>query len=113
PHTTLFRSEMVHERIDADKPQLGMLNPQIKEPTEEELKIARNYLTEEEKNKLDNTIDNFLMISEDQLKAGKSLTINDWTSRLKGLLQMSGYSILLTKSNITTAEMNDKVKEEL
>lgn len=114
-YAMLYRTpeEMVHERVDADKPKLGMLNPHLEEPTEEELKIARNYLTEDEKQKLDNTIDNFLMISEDQLKAGKSLTIKDWSSRLQGLLQMNGYSVLLTGSNVTTAQMNEKVKEEL
>src|SRR5699024_8192259 len=100
-YAMLYRTpeEMVYERIDVDKPNLGMLNPHIDKPTEEALKIARNYLTEEEKEKLDNTIDNFLMISEDQLKAGKTLTIKDWSSRLQGLLQMNGYSVLLTGSN--------------
>ncbi|HLS29522.1 MAG TPA: RhuM family protein [Flavobacteriaceae bacterium] len=114
-YAMLYRTpeELIHERVDADKPKLGMLNPTLEEPTEEQLKIPRNYLTEDEKKKLDNTIDNFLMISEDQLKAGKSLTIKDWTSRLQGLLQMSGYSILLTGSNITKDQMHEKVKEEL
>lgn len=114
-YAMLYRTpeEMVYERIDVDKPNLGMLNPELKEPTEKELKVARNYLTEEEKKKLDNTIDNFLMISEDQLKARKSLTIKDWSSRLQGLLQMNGYSVLLTGSNISTTQMHEKVKEEL
>lgn len=113
-YAMLFRTpeELIHERIDAGKEKLGILNPQINRPSEEDLKTARNFLTEAEIEKVDNTIDNFLFIAEDQLKAGKSLTIKDWLSRLQGLLQMNGYAVLLTRSNVSREEMEAKVKEE-
>lgn len=113
-YAMLYRTpeELIHERVDANKPKLGLLNPSLEKPDLEDLKIARNYLKESEIQKIDNTIENFLFIAEDQLNAGKSLTIKDWFSRLQGLLQMNGYSVLLTRSNISRTQMEEKVKEE-
>jgi len=113
-YAMLFKTpeELIYERIDAEKPLLGVLNKEIERPTEEDLKTARNYLAEHELKKLDNAIENFLLISESQLKAGKSLSIQDWISRLQGLLQMNGYAVLLTHSKISKKQMQEKVKEE-
>lgn len=113
-YAMLYRTpeELIHERIDADKPKLGILNSNIEKPGVEDLKVARNFLKESEIQKVDNTIENFLFIAEDQLKAGKTLSIKDWLSRLQGLLQMNGYSVLLTRSNISEQQMQEKVQEE-
>jgi len=113
-YAMLYRTpeELIHERVDAEKSLLGIKNPQIEKPTIENLKNARNYLSEEEINKVDNTIMNYLQMAEPQLKSDKKLTADDWLSRLKGLLQMNGFAILLTKSKITKEAMHEKVKEE-
>ncbi len=113
-YAMLYRTpeELIHERVDAEKPLLGIQNPQIQKPTVENLKIARNYLSEAELQKLDNTIMNYLQMAEPQLKSEKKLTTDDWLSRLKGLLQMNGFAILLTRSKVNREEMENKVKEE-
>lgn len=113
-YAMLYRTpeELIYERVDADKPNLGMLNAQIDKPTMDELLVARNYLSESECAKLDNTITNYLMMAEDQLNSDKTLLIEDWFSRLQGLLQMNGYAVLLTKSKVTYDKMKARVQEE-
>src|SRR5690625_2526739 len=108
-YAMLYRTpeELIHERVDAEKPLLGIQNPQIQKPTVENLKIARNYLSEAELQKLDNTIMNYLQMAEPQLKSEKKLTTDDWLSRLKGLLQMNGFAILLTRSKVNREEMEN------
>lgn len=113
-YAMLYRTpeELIHERVEADKPKLGILNPEINEPTLDDLKLARNYLKDYEVKKVDNTITNYLNMATPQLTSGKTLNAEDWVSRLQGLLQMNGYSVLLTRSNISQEEMETKVVEE-
>lgn len=113
-YAMLYRTpeELVHERVDADLPNLGMLNSAISEPKLEDLENPRNYLKDDEMEKLDNTIEFYIEMAKPQLTSGKPMNKEDWFSRLNGFLQMNGYSVLLTRSNVSKEEMKQKVKEQ-
>lgn len=53
-------AEVIFNRVDASKDNIGLTNFKGKTPTREETKIAKNYLTEEELNVLNRMVSAYL-----------------------------------------------------
>lgn len=108
----LTPAEMVHQRIGSEKPYLGLHRFLGEIPEIFDVLQARNYLTEEEEVKLSGLINFYWSISVKQLIKEGEMTKRDWISKLEGLLQMTGYLILINDGNVSNTQMEEYAKEE-
>ena len=97
-------AELIHERVDADKPMVGMTNFDGTYITEDDVKIAKNYLTEKELEYLRLLVSQFLDFAELQALEQNPMHMADWVSKLDAMLAFSGRQLLKGQGNISHEE---------
>ena len=105
-------AEIIYNRIDATKPNLGLTTFKGKKPTQQETEIAKNYLNEEELNLLNRMVTAYLEMAELQALNRKPMYMNDWIARLDDFLQMTGNAILDHAGSISHEKAVEKAKNE-
>ncbi|AGH80034.1 hypothetical protein PCNPT3_00460 [Psychromonas sp. CNPT3] len=109
-------SEIVFERINADKPNLGLTSFKGKEsgkaPTRKEVVIGKNYLSEKELDTLNRLVTSYLEFSELQARNGKLMKMADWANKLNNFLQLSDFDILTHAGKISAEQAKQKAKKE-
>ena len=108
-HTT---AEVIYQRINAGKPNLGLTTFSGEKPTKMETEIAKNYLNENELNVLDKMVTAYLELAELQALNQKPMYMNDWNERLDDFLKMTGREILSHSGKITHQQAIERAKEE-
>ncbi|MFM7021333.1 MAG: virulence RhuM family protein [Flavobacteriales bacterium] len=117
-------AEIIYQRIDAAKPNLGLTSFKGEKPTKQETEIAKNYLNEEELNVLNRMVTAYLELAELQALNRKPMYMQDWASRLDDFLKMTGSDILknagsvshqqaIEKANVEFEKYKKKIKNEL
>jgi hypothetical protein len=71
-------AEVVYERVDRDKPAVGMTNFKGDYITKSDVSIAKNYLTEKELTVLNLLVSQFLDFAELQAVEEHAMTMNNW-----------------------------------
>ena len=100
-------AELIFRRIDANLPLLGMLSSDKKEGkgiSKQEISIAKNYLNEEELKLLGLLVEQYLAFAETMAQQQVPMYMNDWISKLDGILKLNGRE-LLTHAGIISHEM--------
>ena len=87
-------AEIVNERADAARPNMGLTNWQGAQPTRGEAAIAKNYLTTEELGVLNRIVTAYLEFAELQALNRKPMTMRDWIAKLDDFLRMGERDIL-------------------
>ena len=108
-HTT---AEVIYQRINAGKPNLGLTTFSGEKPTKMETEIAKNYLNENELNVLNRMVTAYLELAELQALNQKPMYMNDWNERLDDFLKMTGREILSHSGKITHQQAIERAKEE-
>ncbi|MBX2899699.1 MAG: virulence RhuM family protein [Cyclobacteriaceae bacterium] len=117
-------AEIIYQRIDAKKPNLGLTHIKGSKPTKQETEIAKNYLNEEELNVLNRMVTAYLELAELQALNRKPMYMKDWIERLDDFLRMTGNDILqhagtishqqaLKKANAEYEKYKEQTKNEL
>jgi len=113
-------AEIVHQRIDADKPHLGLTNyagqsadeNSGKEPTRKEVVVGKNYLSEEELDTLNRLVTSYLEFAELQARNGKLMKMADWANKLNDFLKLSDFDVLTHAGKISAEQAKQKAKVE-
>jgi hypothetical protein len=105
-------AEVIYDRIDASKPNLGLTTFLGKKPSKQETEIAKNYLNEEELNLLNRMVTAYLEVAELQALNRKPMYMQDWIARLDDFLTMTGNEILTHSGKISHQQALDKVTAE-
>lgn len=71
-------AELIYERVNNEKPYVGMTNFKGNYVTLEDTKIAKNYLTEIEFQRLNLLVSQFLDYAELQALEQRVMKMNDW-----------------------------------
>jgi hypothetical protein len=117
-------AEIIYQRIDAKKPNLGLTHIKGNKPTKQETEVAKNYLNEEELNILNRMVTAYLELAELQALNRKPMYMKDWIERLDDFLKMTGNDILqhagtishqqaLKKANTEYEKYKEQTKNEL
>lgn len=117
-------AEIIYQRIDSEKPNLGLTNIKGTKPTKQETEIAKNYLNETELNVLNRMVTAYLELAELQALNRKPMYMKDWVERLDDFVKMTGNNILqnagtvshkeaLEKANIEYEKYKERTKNEL
>lgn len=94
-------AEIVVDRIDSNKKNLGLTNFRGNKPTKEEILIAKNYLNEPELLALNNLVEQYLVFAQGQAMRRIPMTMADWIEKLHGFLTINERNILSDAGKIS------------
>jgi hypothetical protein len=108
-------AELIYERVDADKLNMGLTNwknsPDGK-IMKYDVSIAKNYLNEDELKKLERLTISFLDYAEDMAEEHKIMTMNDWIKETDELLKFRKKNILNHSGKISHTTALEKAESE-
>ena len=108
-------AELIYTRANASKEHMGLTNWKNSPDGliyKYDVTIAKNYLTEDELNKLNRLTIAFLDYAEDMAYEHKVMTMNDWINTTDKLLKFREKKILTNSGKITHKEAVDKAEKE-
>ncbi|MGM9478791.1 virulence RhuM family protein [Pedobacter sp. GSP4] len=105
-------AEIIYQRIDSQKPNLGLTNIKGIKPTKQETEIAKNYLNEDELNVLNRMVTAYLEVAELQALNRKPMYMKDWIERLDDFVKMTGNDVLKNKGTVSHQQALKKASEE-
>jgi hypothetical protein len=94
-------AEIVHDRVDAAKPNLGLTNWRGATIRKDDVAIAKNYLSEPELAALNNLIEQYLVFAEGQAMRRVPMHMGDWIKKLEGFLSLNERDILTHAGHIS------------
>ncbi|MCI0496593.1 virulence RhuM family protein, partial [candidate division KSB1 bacterium] len=105
-------AEVVYQRADATKENMGLTNWLGTKPSKEEVVIAKNYLSGEELELLNRIVTAYLEFAEIQALNRKPMYMRDWIAKLDDFLRLSDYDILEHAGKISHEEAVQKAELE-
>lgn len=94
-------AEIVHDRVDATKPNMGLTNWRGATIRKQDVGIAKNYLGEEELAALNNLVEQYLVFAEGQAMRRVPMHMADWVKKLDGFLSLNEREILTHAGSIS------------
>ena len=105
-------AELIYERVDNEKPFVGMTNFKGDYVTIDDVKIAKNYLSEIELQRLNLLVSQFLDFAELQALEQREMTMNDWINELDNQIIQNKRKLLEGKGKISHQEAMEKAEKE-
>lgn len=105
-------AEIIYERVDAEKPMVGMTNFKGNYITKEDVQIAKNYLTQQELTYLNLLVSQYLDFAEIQALQQVPMRMIEWVNKLDELMKLSGRQLLVGKGTISHDEAKKKAIAE-
>ena len=103
-------AEIIVDRADADKPNMGLTTWKGGVVRKGDIIIAKNYLKVDEIDKLNRIVNLFLESAELRVKERKDLTLDFWRENVKGLLSFQGLDILTNNGSVSNLQMEEHVR---
>ena len=108
-------AELIYARADSNKEHMGLTNWK-NSPNgliyKYDIVIAKNYLNEEEINKLNDLTNIFLVFAEDEAKQRHVMTMQDWIEATDNLLKFRRKNVLDNAGSISHKQAIEKANEE-
>ncbi len=101
-------SELIAERADASKENMGLTSWKGDKVRKQDVKVAKNYLSEKEMKSLNRIVTMYLDYAEDQAERNQPMYMNDWIKKLNAFLHFNEREILENAGKISA-----KVAEQL
>lgn len=113
--TSNTAAEIIYNRVDSKKENMGLTT--WKEAPEgkilkSDVTIAKNYLSETELKNLNNVVNIFLDIAEDNAERNIPMYMKDWKKEVDTVLSIRHYDILEGKGKISKKEADEKAEKE-
>lgn len=105
-------AEIIYERVDSDKPLVGMTNFRGDYITRDDVKIAKNYLTEGELQRLNLLVSQFLDFAEFQALEQRPMKMQDWIQALDRQIINLQRKLLEGKGAISHKQAIEKAEHE-
>ena len=105
-------AEIVSERADADKPNMGLTSWSGDRPRKADVGIAKNYLNTDEIDVLNRMVTAYLELAELQALDRKPMYMRDWIERLDDFLKMTGREILSHAGTVSHSDALAKAQAQ-
>lgn len=105
-------AEVIYERVDADKPMVGMTNFKGDYITKDDVKIAKNYLSEKELRILNLLVSQYLDFAELQAIEQRPITMRQWIEKLDSMLSMGNRPLLSNAGLVSHEQAVEKAMRE-
>lgn len=104
--------EVIYERVDSQKPMVGMTNFKGDYITKDDVLIAKNYLSEKELHVLNLLVSQFLDFAELQALEGQPMTMKNWISELDRQLLGNKRELIQGKGRISHKQAVERAERE-
>ena len=105
-------AEVIFNRVDSEKENIGLTHFKGNMPTKAETEIAKNYLSKEELEMLNRMVSAYLDIAEINALNMHAMTMEDWKKELDSFLTMTHKEILQGAGTISHEKALKKAHEE-
>ena len=105
-------AEVIYNRVDNEKPFVGMTNFKGNYVTKDDVKIAKNYLSELELQRLNLLVSGFLDFAEFQALEMNPMTMMDWIEALDGQITAHKRKVLIGNGTVSHAQAIKKAEQE-
>ena len=108
-------AEVVYERIDADKPNIGLTtwkNAPGGPIRKSDVTVAKNFLDENELRELNRVVTMYLDYAEDQARLHIPMMMADWAEKLDDFLRFTRRNVLTHAGKISHKLMAEKAHRE-
>lgn len=105
-------AEIIISRADSSKPLMGLVNFKGNYITLQDVKIAKNYLTEKELNQLNLIVSLYLDFAELQATNGRLMKMKDWIAKLDDFLKLSEKELLTHAGKVSAETATQKAEAE-
>lgn len=105
-------AEIIFNRVDSKKENVGLTNFKGTIPTKSETEIAKNYLSEKELDMLNRMVSAYLDVAEINALNMHAMTMKEWIKELDGFLKMTHKDILKGTEKISHEKALKKAHEE-
>ena len=105
-------AEVIFNRVDSKKENIGLTNFKGNMPTRAETEIAKNYLSEKELDLLNRMVSAYLDVAEINALNMHAMTMKDWVKELNGFLTMTHKDILEGAGTISHEKALEKAHKE-
>lgn len=105
-------AELIYERVNSEKPFVGMTNFKGSYVTKDDVKIAKNYLTEKELQRLNLMVSQFLDFAELQALDENPMKMQDWIEALDNQIVMTKRKTLEDNGKISHEQAIKKAEKE-
>lgn len=96
--------ELIAERADAAKPNMGLTTWKGARVRKTDVTVAKNYLREDEISELNRIVVMFLDFAEDQARRKKQVFLRDWQARLDDFLRFNERPVLPNAGRVSREE---------
>lgn len=105
-------AELIYYRVDSNKDFMGLTTFKGALPTLKEVKVAKNYLTEEELFRLNRLVSAFFDLAELKAQSHTPMYMQDWVNELDKFAQMYGKGVLQSAGKISREQAEQKAISE-
>lgn len=111
-HGHTAAAEVIYDRADAGKPFMGLTNFEGELPSINDVKIAKNYLSESELKILNNLVSGYFDIAEINAIEHRPMYMSDYVAQLDSILSSGNRKLLEGAGKISHEQAMKKAKEE-
>ncbi len=108
-------AEIVYKRVDSKKDNMGLTtweNSPDGKILKSDVVIAKNYLDEKEIKNMNNLVNLFLDIAENNAERNIAMYMNDWKNEVENALRVFHYNVLEGKGKISHKQAKEKAESE-
>ncbi len=105
-------AEVIYQRVDSDKPMVGMTNFKGDYITRDDVKIAKNYLSEKELQVLNLLVSQYLDFAELQAIEQHAMTMQQWIEKLDNILSIGNRPLLTNAGTVSHKQAIEKATRE-
>jgi hypothetical protein len=105
-------AELIHRRVDNEKPLVGMTNFKGDYITKDDVKIAKNYLSELELTRLNLLVSQFLDFAEFQALEQQPMAMSDWIAALDNQIIAVKCEVLQGHGGVSREQAFAKAEKE-
>ncbi len=104
--------ELIAERADATRPNMGLTTWKGAVVRKGDVTIAKNYLREDEITELNRIVVMFLDFAEDQARRRKQIFLRDWRAKLDEFLRFNERAVLPDAGSVSRDQADQKALAE-
>ena len=105
-------AEVIYERVDAEKPFMGLTSFKGELPALRDIGVAKNYLKEDELKILNNLVSGYFDLAEINAIEHKPMYMTDYIEQLDSVLTSGNRKVLTDSGKVSHDEAMKKAKEE-
>jgi hypothetical protein len=94
-------AEVIFERADSDKPFMGLTSFTGSQPTQKDISIAKNYLSEKELKILNNLVSGYFDFAEIQAMKHRPMYMDNYVQHLNSILSSTGEKVLENAGSVS------------